>query len=109
MKLILILAALLLSGNNASGVLKEVKPILEELGGEDVKSAFSAAEELNGILQTVNAFKNATSAFKEDNYQKEDENLKKEEIKKEDILQPIINIADKNTLDRLANCIAEWA
>ena len=56
MQLLIILALLLYGGNsNAQNILSEVKPMLESIGGEDMKRALQSAEEISGVLSAVRA------------------------------------------------------
>ena len=57
MQLLIILALLLYGGGgNAQNILSEVKPMLESIGGEDMKRALESAEEISGVLSAVRAF-----------------------------------------------------
>lgn len=54
MQLLIILALLLFSGNNGGrNVLEEVKPVLESLGGDEMKQALKSAEELSTVISAV--------------------------------------------------------
>lgn len=56
MQLLVILALLLYSGNaNVQNILSEVKPMLESIGGEDMRRALESAEEISGVLSAVRA------------------------------------------------------
>lgn len=57
MQLLIILALLLYGGKgNAQNLLSEVKPILENFGGEEMQSALKSAEEISQVLSAVQAF-----------------------------------------------------
>ena len=57
MQLLIILALLLYGGNKgANNLLEEVKPVLEEFGGEQVKEALKSAEEITKVLSVVKSF-----------------------------------------------------
>lgn len=57
MQLLLILALLLYGGKNGAGnVLSEVRPILESIGGEDIKETLKSAEEITEVLSAVQTF-----------------------------------------------------
>lgn len=57
MQLLVILALLLYGGKtNARELIEEVKPLVETIGGEDIKSALKSAEEIAGIISAVSAF-----------------------------------------------------
>lgn len=49
MQLILLLA-LLLSSGNGDAFFKQVKPLLESVGGDDIKQALKSAEEFKGVF-----------------------------------------------------------
>lgn len=51
MQLLVLALILMLSGKNAN--IKELKPIIEELGGGEAAEAFKQAEELSGMLSAV--------------------------------------------------------
>ena len=56
MQLLIILALLLYGGTpNAQNVLSEVKPMLESIGGEEMRRALESAEEISGVLSAVRA------------------------------------------------------
>jgi len=56
MQLLIILALLLYGGNaGARQVFEEVKPVLEDLGGEEMKQAFKNAEEISQVLSAVSS------------------------------------------------------
>ncbi len=57
MQLLVILALLLYGGKtNARELIEEVKPLVETIGGDDIKSALKSAEEIAGIISAVSAF-----------------------------------------------------
>lgn len=51
MQLLVLVLMLMMSGKNAN--IKELKPIIEELGGGEAAEAFKQAEELSGVLSAV--------------------------------------------------------
>lgn len=51
---LLLLLMLALAGGNANA-LKEVKPVLESLGGKEAVEALNKAEELSGMISAVQA------------------------------------------------------
>ena len=55
MQLILLLALLAMSGNKNDAILSDLKPMLENFGGEELKSAISEVEKLSGVLSAVQA------------------------------------------------------
>ena len=57
MQLLIILALLLYGGKSGSGnLLSEVKPILETVGGEEVREALKSAEQISSVLSAVQTF-----------------------------------------------------
>lgn len=57
MQLLIILALLLYGGkNDAQRLLSEVAPVLESIGGDDIKKALKSAEEISSVLSAVKAF-----------------------------------------------------
>ena len=55
---LLLLLMLALTGGNANA-LKEVKPVLESLGGKEAVEALNKAEELSGMISAVQAMAGA--------------------------------------------------
>lgn len=55
---LLIILALLLYGGKSGGknMLSEVRPVLESLGGEEIKEALKSADEITEVLSAVQAF-----------------------------------------------------
>ena len=53
MQLAILLAVLLMAGQNN---FTRIKPLIEELGGEEGKQAIKQAEELNQLIATVKTF-----------------------------------------------------
>lgn len=65
MQLFIILALLLYGGNaSAQNLLEEVKPVIEELGGEEARKALKSAEEISKVLTAVKAFSSAAAPVK---------------------------------------------
>lgn len=57
MQLLIILALLLYGGkSNVQNILTEVKPVLETIGGDDMKQALKSAEEISTVLNAVQDF-----------------------------------------------------
>ncbi|MDE6598312.1 MAG: hypothetical protein K2K60_06710 [Clostridia bacterium] len=57
MQLLIILALLLYGGkSNAQNILEDVKPVLETIGGDDMKQALKSAEEISSVLSAVRGF-----------------------------------------------------
>ena len=60
MQLLIILALLLYGGKaNAANILSEVKPVLEEIGGEEMREALKSAEEISSVLSAVQTMSGA--------------------------------------------------
>ena len=54
MQLFIILALLLYGGKaNAQNILNEIKPVLETIGGDQMKSALKSAEEISEVISAV--------------------------------------------------------
>ena len=54
MQLLIILALLLYSGKSgAQNLLTEVKPVLESIGGDEIREALKSAEEISNVLSAV--------------------------------------------------------
>lgn len=54
MQLLIILALLLYGGkSNAQNILEEVKPVLQTIGGDEMKQALKSAEEISSVLSAV--------------------------------------------------------
>jgi len=57
MQLLIILALLLYGGKSgAQNLLNEVKPVLESIGGNEMKEALKSAEEISSVLEAVREF-----------------------------------------------------
>ncbi|MBD5583905.1 MAG: hypothetical protein HDQ88_02400 [Clostridia bacterium] len=69
MQLLIILAMLLYGGkSNPQALLKEVKPVLETFGGEEIKEALKSAEELSDMLSAVRGLTGATAEEEESTF-----------------------------------------
>lgn len=98
MQLLIILALLLYAGNgNAQNILSEVKPMLESIGGEDMKRALESAEEISGVLSAVRALSSENTR---------DEQPVKRAGAEYFPLAPISEIADKDITYSLSRYIA---
>lgn len=102
MQLALLFIALLACGKDKN-VLKEVKPFLEELGGEEVKSALSAVEELEGVLDLVKTFTGGQTAEFSAQSNKEGKEIGVSGYP----LDPVAKITDKNITYSLSKYFAE--
>ena len=111
---LLILLMLALMGGNANA-LKEVKPVLESLGGKDAVEALNKAEELSGMLSAVQAMAggmkstraNPSNGSSGGNSGKENGNGGSGEFAQHGFpLAPICDIADENITYCLSRYIA---
>lgn len=60
MQLLIILALLLYGGKNgAQNLLTEVKPVLESIGGDEMREALKSAEEISTVLSAVSELTSA--------------------------------------------------
>lgn len=60
MQLLIILALLLYGGKSgAQNLLTEVKPVLESIGGEEMREAIKSAEEISAVLSAVGSLTGA--------------------------------------------------
>lgn len=110
MQLLIILALLLYGGKNgdAGKLLSEVKPVLESIGGDDMRQALKSAEEISGVLNAVKGF---SSAPAQDNgdfaaqtaFAGEDGGSKAVNFP----LKPISDIVDKDIAYSLSKYISE--
>lgn len=113
MQLLLILA-LLLYGGKAGGkdMLSEVRPMLENFGGEEMKEALKNAEEISEMLTAVKSF---TDGISENKPEAEKKDSCKEENGGERVvpptigfpLAPIMSVADKDIAYSLSKYIAQ--
>lgn len=63
MQLLLILALILYGGKGGNAkLLNELKPLIESVGGEEVKEAFRNAEELESVISTFGGLGTADGA-----------------------------------------------
>ena len=98
MQLLIILALLLYGGNsNAQNILSEVKPMLESIGGEDMKRALESAEEISGVLSAVRALSSESTPIEQPATKASADYFP---------LAPISEIADKDITYSLSKYIA---
>ncbi len=99
MQLLIILALLLYGGKgNAEQLIEEVKPVLEYVGGDEMKQALKSAEEITSVLSAVKQFTAETSPAPDNTYSEE----KSEAVVTESFpLAPINDVADKKILNSL--------
>ncbi|MGN1060560.1 MAG: hypothetical protein ACI4QN_02395, partial [Candidatus Coproplasma sp.] len=97
MQLLILAAMLMLAGN---GGFAQIKPLIEEFGGEEAKTALKQAEELSQIISTVQAVTSPPPQKEENAVQPE------RPVKFCRPLDPIKSIADERTLAALSKYIA---
>ena len=98
MQLLIILALLLYGGNpGAQNILSEVKPMLESIGGEEMRRAIKSAEEISGVLSAVRALSSENIPVGQPAAKPNVENFP---------LAPISEIADKDITYSLSKYIA---
>ncbi|MGN0824182.1 MAG: hypothetical protein ACI4MB_03835 [Candidatus Coproplasma sp.] len=98
MQLLILVAMLMLAGQNGFA---QIKPIIEEFGGEEVKSAVKQAEELSQIISAVQTISTAP-----DKGQEEKAECETPPKSSNYPLDPIKPIADERTLNALSKYIA---
>ena len=96
---LLIILALLLFGGKSGNILSEVKPILENVGGDEMREALKNAEQISSVLSAVQAFAPQGGA----------EVGKEEFIYKPEgfPLAPIASLADRDITYSLSKYIAQ--
>lgn len=111
MQLLIVMLLVAFSGN--AGALKEVKPILESLGGKDAMEALSKAEELSGMISAVQAMTGGMGATRANpSHGGNSGNRNSANAGDDDFAQhgfplaPICNIADENITYCLSRYIA---
>lgn len=112
MQLLLLLILLALGGKTEN--LKEVQPLLESLGGEEMASAFKTAEEMSSVITAVqSAAKDGSSpleeflgAFAPDTAQTAERQDGKVPEEQGFPLAPIVGIADEGIIYSLSRYIA---
>ena len=105
MQLFIILALLLFGGkSDAQNILSEVKPVLESLGGEEMKEALKRAEEISTVLSAVQTMSSAASVV---NSEVGSETFTQNNTSVNFPLSPISHIADKDITYSLSQYIAQ--
>ena len=113
MQLAILMVMLMLIGQNN---FSQIKPIIEQFGGDEGKKAIEQAEELNQIITTVKTLTAPQSGGEQPQKERE-EQLSKEDseqppkteeqpIQTSHPLDPIRNIADNRTLTAFSTYIA---
>lgn len=118
MQLILLIALLLASGKGGESLYSEVKPLLESVGGEEVKQALKSAEEFKGVLAALGGMgfggsgapqgKN-TQEYAPNNQTEPGCDGEKEEQAPPFAMAPIAHIADREIVYRLAQYFSDGA
>lgn len=105
MQLLIILALLLYGGkSNAANILSEVKPVLEEIGGEEMKQALKSAEEISSVLSAVQGMSDAVRQTSAQTFSQNSETNSSPAIQFP--LSPISSIADREITYSLSKYIA---
>lgn len=106
MQLLIILALLLYGGKSgAQNIIEEVKPVLETIGGDEMKEALKNAEEISSVLSAVQEL---TGTNSENFARKPAEPSPQSAAKSPAIafpLAPIANVADKQITYSLSQYI----
>ncbi|MGN1104540.1 MAG: hypothetical protein ACI4QI_06665 [Candidatus Coproplasma sp.] len=100
MQLAILLAVLLMAGQNN---FTQIKPLIEELGGEEGKQAIKQAEELNQLIATVRTFTEPKESG-----DRSDINPQNTEVHAAELhpLDPVKGIADDKILSALSRYVA---
>ena len=105
MQLLIILALLLYGGkSNAVNILSEVKPVLEEIGGEEMKQALKSAEEISSVLSAVQSMSGAVKQPAAQAFAQTSEDSSSPSMQFP--LSPISSIADREITYSLSKYIA---
>ena len=112
MQLLIILALLLYGGkSNAQNILEDVKPVLETIGGDDMKQALKSAEEISSVLSAVRGFASMGNApFSAPHAQTGNANFGVNEKQSPAIgfpLSPVSSIADREITYSLSKYISQ--
>lgn len=113
MQLLIILALLLYgSKSGAQNLLTEVKPVLESLGGEQIREAIKSAEEISAMLTAVTELTSAVGAAGANNANPTANNATNTPADAVDDtiafpLKPIGSIADRDITYSLSRYISE--
>ena len=106
MQLLIILALLLYGGKStAANILSEVKPVLEEIGGEEMKQALKSAEEISSVLSAVQGMSSAFSQPSAQTFSQTSESNPSPSMQFP--LSPISSIADREITYSLSKYIAQ--
>ena len=107
MQLLIILALLLYGGKSgAQNVLNEVKPVLETIGGDQMKTALKSAEERSSVLEAVKGFTSGEQPQPRNATRNESENQRRDYACGGGFpLAPIANVADKSITYSLSKYI----
>lgn len=115
MQLLLILALLMYGGKSGGrDILSEVCPVLESLGGEEMKEAIKSAEEISEVLSAVQTFAEGMGGGPHENFGGNDGVATESESPKADgaepsiafPLAPIADIADREITYSLSKYIS---
>lgn len=115
---LLIILALLMFGGKSGNLLAEVKPVLESLGGDEMRKALKNAEEISSVISAVQSFASGgvsddvgTDGFDdggvESSNKSDFKNSKSSTVAPSSFaLAPISNIADKDITYSLSRYIS---
>ena len=113
MQLLIILALLLYGGKpGARDVLSEMKPVLESLGGEELKDALKSAEEISEVLSAVHTFAGSMNGAADTGEKTQASSVQSDDGEKAlpaiaFPLSPIVNIADRDITYSLSKYISQ--
>ncbi|MDE7306886.1 MAG: hypothetical protein K2N33_05790 [Clostridia bacterium] len=111
MQLLIILALLLYGGkSNAQNILEDVKPVLETIGGDEMKQALKSAEEISSVLSVVRGLTSSGAPFAAPQPSAEGGNFgvgEKEEPAIGFPLSPVSSIADREITYSLSKYISQ--
>ncbi len=109
MQLLLILALLLYGGKpDAKNLLCEMRPVLENLGGDEIKEALKGADEISEVLSAVQTFADSLNSPSEGNTATPQNNAYADRVDPAIAfpLAPISGIADKDITYSLSKYIS---
>lgn len=108
MQLLIILALLLYGGKSgAKNIIEEVKPVLETIGGDQMKEALKSAEEISTVLSAVREFTGSGGAQPSESTFGEAAEKPAKNPAIAFPLAPVNNLADKDIAYSLSRYISE--
>ena len=103
MQLLIVLVLLLLGGKSSQNMLEEVKPVLENLGVEEINDVLKSAEEISSVLSVVSSLTSSAATFA----QSSPEPAPAQNSAVAFPLKPISAIADRDIAYSLSRYISE--